>query len=102
MSGDLRDLAGDKQFSACPDSQAGGHQRLKTNRTANAPTLFGCPDQTQQVGDCLRAECGRPTGANVRIGEEDRGRTLVEVRANPRPWLSGPTRTWRTRDWCGG
>lgn len=102
MSGDLWDLPGDKQFSSCPGNQAGGHQRLQADGTTDGPALFSCSDQPHQISHCLRAEGGCPAGANVRIGEEDRGGTLVEVGANPGPWLGGSTRTWRTRDWRGG
>ena len=112
MGGDRRQVRRDKEFSACPDRQADGHECLEPNRTPDLSALLGRPDQTHQVGNRLRAEGGGPGGTDVAVGIEDRIGPLVEVRSDPGPWLSRPSWpgllctgllwTGRTRDWRGG
>jgi len=107
MGGDRRQVRGDEEFSACPDGQADGDERLEPNRTADLSALLGGADQPQEVGNRLRAEDGGPCGPDIAVGVENRLVPLVEVRADPGSWLGRPawrTRLWtgRTRDWRGG
>lgn len=82
-----------EQFPTRPDGQSYGNERLKSNRLAYPSTLFGCSNQTHQVGNRLRSERGGPGGPHVAVGIEDRDVPFIEMWSNPRSWLSGPAGT---------
>lgn len=60
MGGDPWQVHGNKEFSVCPDRQAGRDEHLESNRTADPPALFGGADQPHEVGNGLWAEGAGP------------------------------------------